>query len=191
MRTTAQIWTFLDQDYGSKLELTSTLVNSLESFQFTKAARTDSERFLELYRAWTSVYNDLLYSGEAAVLNHDPTLDKFAKKLPSQDGKLRWIAKRLAFTKSGRSKLDAMVEFLGEERDHQRALGWLDKDKDKKTPVKNNSATFQGECWKCGRRGHKAGDCGGGGGGRQMAQIHASLTAKPDKGKGSVLRRPL
>ena len=91
MRTTAQIWTFLDQEYGSKLELTSTLVSTLENFQISKAARTESERFLELYRAWTSVYNNLLYSGEAAVLNHGPMLDKIAKKLPSQEGKSRWI----------------------------------------------------------------------------------------------------
>ena len=27
-------------------------------------------------------------------------------------------------------KLDAMVEFLKEERAHQRALGWMDKDSD-------------------------------------------------------------
>ena len=124
----------------------------MESFQITKAARTESERFLELYMAWTSVYNDLLYSGVAAVLNHGPTLDKIAKKLPSQEGKPRWIAKRLSVTKNGRTELDAMVEFLGEERDHQRALGWLDKDKDKekKPPGKSESATFQGECRKCG-----------------------------------------
>ena len=60
-----------------------------------------------------------------------------------------------------------MVEFFGEERDHQRALGWLDKDKE--PPEKSDLATFQGECRKCGRRGHKAGDCRGDSGGRQMA----------------------
>ena len=60
MRTTAEIWTFLDQEYGSTLELTSTLVSALENFQFCKAARTESEKFLEQYRAWTSVHNDLL-----------------------------------------------------------------------------------------------------------------------------------
>ena len=122
----------------------------MEGFQITKAARTESERFLELYRAWTSVYNDLLYSIEAAVLHHGPTLDKIAKKLPSQEGKSRWIGKRLSVTRSGRTELDAMVEFLGEERDHQRALGWLDKDREKQPPEKSNSATFQGECRKCG-----------------------------------------
>ena len=81
----------------------------MENFQVSKAARTDSERFLELYRTWTSVHNDLLYSGEAAVLNHGPTLDKVAKKLPSQEVKSRWIAKRLSITKVRRTELDAMV----------------------------------------------------------------------------------
>ena len=77
------------------------------------------------------------------------------------------------------------LTFLGQDRNHLRALGWLDKDKDKdkdkEPPVKNDSATFQGECRKCKRQGHKAGDCGGGGGGRQLARVHVSLTAKPEK----------
>ena len=54
-----------------------------------------------------------------------------AKKLPSQEGKSRWVDKRFSVTKRGGTELDAMVEFLGEERDSQRALGWLDKDKEK------------------------------------------------------------
>ena len=130
MRTTAEIWTFINQEYGSTLELTFTLVSTLENFQISKAARTESEKFLELYRVWTSVHNDLLYAGKTAVLNHGPALDKMAKKLPSQEGKFRWIAKRLPFTKSGGTELEAMLEFLGEERDHHRALGWLKKDKE-------------------------------------------------------------
>ena len=85
----------------------------MENFQISKAARTESEKFLELYMAWTSVHNDLLYSGEAAVLNHGPTLDKMARKLPSQEGKSRWIAKRLSVTKRGGTELEAMVKFFG------------------------------------------------------------------------------
>ena len=73
MRTTAQIWTFLHQEYESKLELASTLVSILENFQVSKA--------------------------EATVLNHGLTLDKVAKKLPSQEVRSRWIPKRLSITK--------------------------------------------------------------------------------------------
>ena len=43
MRSTTQIWMFLDQEYGSKLELTFTLVSTLENFQIFKAARTESD----------------------------------------------------------------------------------------------------------------------------------------------------
>ena len=169
------------QKYGSKLELTSILVSTLENFQIPKTARTESEKFLELYRAWTSVHNDLLYAGEAAALNHGPTLDKLAKMLPSQEGKSRLVAKRLSVTKRGGTELEAMIEFLREEIDHQRALGWLDRDREKESPDKSDSATYQGECQWCGRRGHKAGDCDKDSGKRQTARAHLSLAIKPDK----------
>ena len=39
---------YLEQEYGSKLELTSTLVSTLENFKIPTAARTESEKFLEL-----------------------------------------------------------------------------------------------------------------------------------------------
>ena len=68
------------------------------------------------------MHNDLLYAGEAAALNHGPTLDKLAKMLPSQEGKSRLVAKRLSVTKRGGTELEAMIEFLREERDLPRKV---------------------------------------------------------------------
>ena len=84
-----------------------------------------------------------------------------------------------AWTVSG-ARRDYLM-FLGQDRNHLRALDWLDKDndKEKKPPGKSDSATCSEECRRCKRRGHKttrmAQDCRG----RQVTKIQR-LNAKPD-----------
>ena len=71
------------------------------------------------------------------------------------------------------------LTFLGEERDLQRPLHQPDKYNDKKQrpPGKVDWTAFQGECRKCGQRGHKASSCED----KPVAQVRPSLTVKRDK----------
>ena len=58
------------------------------NFQFSKEANYEEAnyeeaKFAELYRSWSKVYADLVEVDKMSVLNHEPTLAKFAKRLPS------------------------------------------------------------------------------------------------------------
>jgi len=46
MKTATEFWSFLDKEYGGRLEMTSELVRSLMHFSPSKEARTDCARFL-------------------------------------------------------------------------------------------------------------------------------------------------
>ena len=59
-------------------------VDSLTSFQFSNAAKTESEKFGELYLKWNEVFADLEEIGKTSVLNHEPTLFKVLKNFPSR-----------------------------------------------------------------------------------------------------------
>ena len=76
------MWEFLNQEFGQLLELTSELVNSLTNFQFSKEAKTEDAKFAELYKIWSTVYADLKDVDQVSVLDHEPLLAKFAKRLP-------------------------------------------------------------------------------------------------------------
>ena len=92
MRTVVEVWEFLEQEYGQLLELTSELV---DSFQFSKDAKTEEAKFTELYRSWTMVYSDLEEVGKVSVLDHEPTLAKVAKSFPSHVSQTKYVDMRM------------------------------------------------------------------------------------------------
>ena len=83
LRLITEVWEVLDEEYGQVMELTAELIKYLTNFQFSKEAKTEDAKFAELYRVWQQVLADLVEVGRIDILKHEPTLSKFASRLPS------------------------------------------------------------------------------------------------------------
>ena len=107
------------------MELTAELITDLTNFQFTKEARTEDAKFTELYRIWHQVNADLSEVGKVSVLNHEPTLSKFASRLSSQAFSLKYVELRLEILNEAepKSELAIMTAFLAQEAEALRAPG--------------------------------------------------------------------
>ena len=79
LRKISEVWEVLDEEYGQVMELTAELIEDLTSFQFSKEAKTEDAKFAELYRIWQQVIANLVEVGRTDILDHEPTLSKFAK----------------------------------------------------------------------------------------------------------------
>ena len=95
LTTMKEVWGILDARYGKAMELTQELISGLQCFRFSKQAVNNSAKFLELYREFVKVYNDLQQIDSLSVLDHDPTLCTLAKQLPSDDSKMRYAQLRI------------------------------------------------------------------------------------------------
>ena len=115
MKTMEEIWKFLDIEYGKPNVLSKERVNYLHTFQCSKAATTETARFNELYRCWTTVYSDLAKVGQLEALNHAPTLQTFVGKLPSKASGRRYLtmAKELRLKK--KTELEIVDDFMTDE----------------------------------------------------------------------------
>ena len=120
------MWEFLNLEYGQLLELTSELVDSLTNFQYSKEAMTEDAKSAELWRIWSTVYADLEEVGKVSILDHEPTLAMFAKRLPSHESRTKYVVLRLEELTNGKSELDIMTTFLTLERKRQKALERLE-----------------------------------------------------------------
>ena len=187
MRTVVEVWEFLEQEYGQLLELTSELVDSLTNFQFSKEAKTEEAKFTELYRSWTTVYGDLEEVGKVSVLDHEPTLARVAKRLPSHVSRTKYVDMRMEELPKEKSELEIITNFLTQERKRQKALGRLEeqqlpaKTEDRQPPDKGGRG-----CFGCGKEGHrvyqcpdKASSAKGGGNNQLAARAHASMKLVP------------
>ena len=100
------------------MELTATLIGSLQAFQFKKTSKLDPPKFIDLYTTWMKVYTHLKAVGQEAALNHGPMLYMVTKKL-SED-MLRECVRVIRNTKdTGEFELNAMHKFMTEEREKQ------------------------------------------------------------------------
>ena len=59
LKSMDEVWDFLNKEYGLAFELTRELLSSLTNFKYSKEARGNYQKFLELYRRWTTVFVDL------------------------------------------------------------------------------------------------------------------------------------
>ena len=83
LRLITEVWEVLDEKYGQVMELTAELIEDLTSFQFSMEAKTENAKFAELYRVLQQVLANLVKVGRTDILDHKPTLSKFASRLPS------------------------------------------------------------------------------------------------------------
>ena len=107
-----EIWEFLDDKYWNPRELSCERVAYLHSYQCSKTATTEANKFKELYRCWSTVYSDLAKVNQLDVLNHAYTLKTFLSKLPSKASMHRYIAMALELRPKKKSELDIITTFL-------------------------------------------------------------------------------
>ena len=67
------------------------MVDSLTNFQYSKEAKTEDAKFAELWSIWSMVYADHKEVGKVSVLDHETTMGKFAKRLPSPESRTKYV----------------------------------------------------------------------------------------------------
>ena len=110
-----EIWEFLDDEYWNPHELSCERVAYLHSYQCSKTATTEANKFKELYLCWSTVYSDLVKVNQLDVLNHWPTLKTFLRKLPSEASKWRYIAMASELRSKEKSELEIIATFMTAE----------------------------------------------------------------------------
>ena len=126
LKTLTAVWDLIGQEYGQLLELTKELVESLVEFQYSKEGKTEDAKFAELWRFWTTVHADIVEVERESVLNHEPTLARFAQRLPSHESRAKYVEQRLKGLGDGKTELEVMNAFLNQERKRQKALRKLE-----------------------------------------------------------------
>jgi hypothetical protein len=144
-----EVWVFLDQEYGQKMEVTSEIVESLCTFTFSAAAKTDGMKFTELFCRWQQVVEDLREIGKLKVLDHEPTLAKVGQKFPSTATRLNYAKLRMELLKQDRTELEIMSQFMLEERELYKAMDRLE---DQRSSVDRGNKQ---SCFNCNKPGHQ------------------------------------
>ena len=151
-----EVWATLDEEFGQMMENVSGLVRGLLAFKYSKEAKNESSKFMELWRKWNEVCADLHELGKTSVLNHEPTIAAVGNMLPSYSSKDLYNELRLRRLEQGDDELQIMTEFMQAEKKRQKAkerMGTSDNSGAKQEPSQ------QAECQNCGRRGHRPAEC--------------------------------
>ena len=107
-----KIWKYLNLEYGKPNVLSKERIDYLHNFQYSKAATSESAKFNELYRCWSTVYSDLSKVGQLEALNHAPTLQKFLSKLPSKASGRRYITMAKDLRLKKKTELEIIDDFM-------------------------------------------------------------------------------
>ena len=153
----AEIWEFLDEEFGKHSKLTSERVDYLHTFKDSKDAVSESQKFMELYDRWTEVCSDLESIGKQDVLDHSPTIKGFVKLLPGKAIVERYIATNKELSAKGDSALAIVKAFMKSKRANQKQIMEL-------MGTKVSSSKDSGEkglCFKCNQSGHRQANCPG------------------------------
>ena len=75
------------------------------------------------------VHADLVEVGRESVLNQEPTLAKFAQRLPSHESRTKYVDLRLKGLEDNKTKLEIMTAFLILERKRQKAIRRLPEER--------------------------------------------------------------
>ena len=120
---------------------------------------SDAERFIELFRKYTQVKNDLKEFGRIQDLDNLPVIKALTMKLPGQGLKAKYSEFRVTGLRDDPTKSEYTI--LDEFMSHKKAVqqGIL-----KLQPMNSSSSTSdikssKEKCSNCGRFGHKTTEC--------------------------------
>ena len=82
LRSMAEVWKYLDHEYGRDDKLAAERIAYLHAFQCSKSANTTVAKFKELHACWREVYTDLDKVGAAGNLDNPHALNIFVSKFP-------------------------------------------------------------------------------------------------------------
>jgi hypothetical protein len=122
LKNMTDIWLVLDQEYGEVMQCSSELVDCLIYFSYSATAKTNGQKFTELFRAWQTVVEDLKEIGSEDALNHEPTLARISGRFPSDAIRQNYVKLRIKLKNQGRSELQIMKQFMQEEREISKAM---------------------------------------------------------------------
>ena len=148
LKTMTEVWDVLSQEYGKPDELVTECISSLTDFRFS--AKTEGEKYVELFRKWSEVVADLEEIGEVEALNHASTIESVVSKFPSSTCKSRYVDFLMSPVNEDKTKLQILKEFMLAERGRQRNLMKILDPEKGKGGVK---------CYGCGEYGHLSKDC--------------------------------
>ena len=55
----ANVWEFLDDEYGKTSEVCADRISYLQKFAYSSNAKTAAQKFKEMYKCFNEVYNDM------------------------------------------------------------------------------------------------------------------------------------
>ena len=148
LKTMEEVWQVLAHEYGRPRELVTECIRGLTNFKFT--AKTECEKFVELFRKWTEVIADLEEIGEGDALNHASIVESVVMKFPSSDCRSRYAKFIISPACKDKSDLQLLKEFMLEERGLQRELMKFAEAEKGIGGVK---------CYGCQESGHLSKDC--------------------------------
>ena len=166
LKTMDQVWTFLDDEFGQPMEISSELVDSLTNFKFSSGAKTEGQKFVELRRKWNEVYADLEEIDRVGVLDHEPTLNKICQRLPSQASQTKYVEWKIEWSEQRFTELEIMSKFMVKEGQRQRALqrmgtkvGGSESSARESSARESTAREREWMCYRCGGKGHKQDTC--------------------------------
>ena len=77
-----EVWKFLDQVYGKTDKIVASRIEKLHNFKVSPKARTDPDKFLELYSMCREVFCDLEKIEQTDQLNNAHALNYLVIKFP-------------------------------------------------------------------------------------------------------------
>ena len=163
--TLEEMWAFMDEEFGQSTEICSELTKELTGFKYSSAAKTEGDKFAELYRKWKQVRADLKEIDSLHALDHSPTLELICMNLPSIACKDKFYEHKVAERKGGeRSELKILASFMIEESKRQKARLRLSPNNEEAEAIAvvgkgYGDSRMDVVCFKCKEPGHLQRQC--------------------------------
>ena len=150
-----EVWQILDHEYGQAVDICGEAVEELRVM--VPSGKTDAHKFIELYRKYTRVKNDLIEFGRLKDLDNLPVIKALSMKFPSHAIKLRYTDFRVQQRDIDQnvSEFEILDGFMKREKGIQQDMLKLEPQStdSKSTDSKNKDENIK--CLNCGELGHR------------------------------------
>ena len=154
--TMDEVWEILNNEYGQAEDVCGEAVEELRLMVPT--GKSDSHKFVELYRKFSQVKNDLAEFKRLQDLDNLPVIKTITNKFPGVAIKSSYAAykARIKRENSTATTFEILNNFMREEKGIQQDIIKMCGENDKKPA---DSKDGKDKCYRCGQFGHKKIDC--------------------------------